>query len=219
MKNRIERILKYCEGEILDIGCLQHNLDNVNSEDWLHGVLCKHFSKVVGIDIADDVLELRRLGYEVYKADAEDFNLGRKFDTIVAGEIIEHLSNPGKFLECVKKHLKKGGKLIITTPNVFWVEYWVRKLFKKLKVNEQHTAWYDYTVLSQLVSRYDFEIKICEFIIEKYQPKTLIGYLWHNILFPFLSLILPKELVSETILVVLTHKQQRHEQQNNGVFK
>ncbi|KXB06248.1 hypothetical protein AKJ53_00930 [candidate division MSBL1 archaeon SCGC-AAA382F02] len=32
--------------------------------------------------------------------------------------MIEHLSNPGKFLESAKKHLKKDGKLVLTTPNL-----------------------------------------------------------------------------------------------------
>jgi 2-polyprenyl-3-methyl-5-hydroxy-6-metoxy-1,4-benzoquinol methylase len=77
--------------------------DRLDSENWLHGVLKRNFDTVIGIDISEEVLELRKYGYEVYVVNAEDFDLDRKFETIVVGELIEHLSNPGKFLECAKK--------------------------------------------------------------------------------------------------------------------
>jgi len=206
MNRRIQKILEHCKGEILDIGCLQHSIENVSSEDWLHGILCKNFENVVGIDIAEDVLKLREFGYNVYQANAENFDLGRKFDTIVAGELIEHLSNPGNFLECVKKHLKKEGVLILTTPNLFWIEYWVRKLFGKLKINEETVAWYNFTLLKQLVSRHGFVIQEYEFIQEKYKPRTIGGFFWHALLMPVLRRILPKEMLGEKIFVVLKVK-------------
>ena len=206
MNQRIRKILEYCRGDILDIGCLQHNIDKTNSANWLHGKLCENFKNVVGIDISEDVLKLRKFGYTVYRANAENFNLDKKFDTIVAGELIEHLSNPGNFLECAKRHLKKGGILILTTPNPFWIEYWIRKIFGKLKVNEEHTAWFDLTVLRQLVSRHGFIIRKYEFIQEKYKPKTLLGFFWHILLMPLLRRILPEEVLGEKILVVLEVK-------------
>ena len=44
---------------------------------------------------------------------------GKKFDTIVASEVIEHVHNSVKiFLEC-NRHLKTGGILIITTDNPY----------------------------------------------------------------------------------------------------
>jgi 2-polyprenyl-3-methyl-5-hydroxy-6-metoxy-1,4-benzoquinol methylase len=48
--------------------------------------------KVVGVDIQkEDVERLRKLGYEVVWGDVTTINLGKKFDVIVAGELIEHL--------------------------------------------------------------------------------------------------------------------------------
>lgn len=213
MNERIRKILEYCKGEILDIGCLQHSIDKISSKNWLHGILCKKFgfNNVVGIDISDEVLKLRELGYNVYKANAEDFNLNKKFDTVIAGELIEHLSNPGKFLECVKRHLKKDGLLILTTPNPFWIEYWIRLIFKKLKINEEHTAWFDLTVLRQLASRYGFEVVDSDYIIETYKPKTIIGFIWHKLLNPILKRILPREVLGEKIFVVLRVKDEDHE--------
>ena len=42
------------------------------------------------------------------------------FDTITAGETIEHLENPAFFLRECKRVLKPKGKLIITTPNPYF---------------------------------------------------------------------------------------------------
>lgn len=42
---------------------------------------------------------------------------GRLFDTIICGELIEHLENPYAFLRDVRTLLSPGGRLIVTTPN------------------------------------------------------------------------------------------------------
>ena len=96
-KKRIE-IIARCEGNsILDIGSVATQLEslkrNIENNLWLHAELAKRFNKVVGIDILKkEIQELRRMGYDVRYGNAEDFELNEKFDTIVAGELIEHLS-------------------------------------------------------------------------------------------------------------------------------
>lgn len=45
------------------------------------------------------------------------------FDNVVAGDVIEHLENPSHFLREANRVLKKGGRLVLCTPqaNDWWV--------------------------------------------------------------------------------------------------
>lgn len=44
----------------------------------------------------------------------------QEFETILCFETIEHVSNPAGFINELFRVLKKGGKMILTTPNILW---------------------------------------------------------------------------------------------------
>jgi 2-polyprenyl-3-methyl-5-hydroxy-6-metoxy-1,4-benzoquinol methylase len=91
---------------VLDIGCVNHTLSTHQMRYWLHGILREQAAYLVGLDCEKEQVEqLRKEGYNVVCADATDFNLGQQFDLVFAGEIIEHLTCPGKLLACAKRHL------------------------------------------------------------------------------------------------------------------
>jgi len=51
------------------------------------------------VDIDDEGIKiLREEGYHVRTDNVMTMNLEEQFDVIIAGEIIEHLDNPGQFL-------------------------------------------------------------------------------------------------------------------------
>jgi 2-polyprenyl-3-methyl-5-hydroxy-6-metoxy-1,4-benzoquinol methylase len=73
----------------------------------------------VGLD-----LERSQAGYTQYEeeiqGDVRDIATllaDRKFDTVICGELIEHLEDPYAFLRDVSRHIAPGGRLVITTPN------------------------------------------------------------------------------------------------------
>ena len=162
MDTRADRILQYVKGPyILDIGCVGH-VAEPNSPYWVHEQLHQNFSHVIGIDINEKEIEkLRSLGYDgLHVASAETFTLPHKFDTIVAGELIEHLCNPGLFLERAKEHLTEGGRLVITTPYPFSLLYTLYALFKFPKTcqNPEHTCWFCPRTIGELARRSGFRI-------------------------------------------------------------
>ena len=49
--------------------------------------------------------------------------INKKFDSIIVGEVIEHLESPIGFVRFCKTMLKQPGRLIITTPNATGLQY------------------------------------------------------------------------------------------------
>ena len=153
-----EKIISYVKGrEILDIGFVDHDLEKSKSPLWVHAFLRKYSKNVFGIDILkESIKELKQKGYNVAYGNAENFSIKKKFDLIFAGELIEHLSNPGLFLDRCKKHLKKGGVLILTTPNSFNLTENIKNVIylrANPRVNPEHTCYYTPRTITELIRR------------------------------------------------------------------
>lgn len=90
---------------------------------------------------------------KIKRDDVETMNLKKKFDVIIAGDIIEHLYNPGSFLQNMKRHLKSDGILFISTPNIR-----SRCVLPFYKTNPEHTLWHDRYTIRTLLNASGFEI-------------------------------------------------------------
>ena len=206
MKTREEKILAWVNGpSILDVGCTDHVVRD-GSVYWLHKYLSDNFPRVVGIDISDDNLQrMRSLGYEnLFKMNAESFSFDQKFDTIVAGELIEHLSNPGLFLDRARLHLRPGGRLIITTPYVFAILYvlYANLKYPKTCENPEHTHWLCAETMRNLATRHGFRECHFELVMDYRLDNSSWKYrifAWMIISFRFL---LPKRLRNNVMLFV-----------------
>lgn len=129
---------------------------------WL---TCPESKKVVGVDINEnEVLKLKKLGYNVVYADVQDPNLSKllkeKFDVIVASEIIEHLSNPGLFLDNIKLCLKKNGTLVLTTPNAQYIKHYLSSWSHSI----DHVVTFTLQLLLQLLQRHNYLILEKQFL-------------------------------------------------------
>lgn len=160
---RIRDIVREIDGgNVLDIGCVQHDPQKRNDPNWLHQHLYEPADAVLGVDRdSEDVEKLQAAGYNVVTGDAEVLDIDGKYDYVVAGELIEHLSNPGKFLQAVKDRLTNGGHLILTTPNVWcWarLKYLIRE--DGVPCNPEHTHYHDEVTLRQLLNRHGYHINM-----------------------------------------------------------
>lgn len=191
-KNKLFRnIYSLIKGkDVLDIGCIEHTINSkIDNPFWVHQFL-KDNANVLGIDILkDEVKYLCDEGYNMKVANAETFELDKKFDVIFAGELIEHLSNPGLLLRQSKKHLKKDGLLILTTPNTFYLPR-LLKCIKNIEddpdVNPEHTTWFSPSTLCTLLTREGFDtISIKKF--DAAAPKITLKSKFKNGLSGFLS--------------------------------
>ncbi len=103
-----------------DAGC--HEL-NEQSGAWLHEHLARTAGELIGLDLDEAGVERAHAqGYEAYVVDCRDVEALAALDlapaeVVVAGEVIEHLDDPGSFLEGLHALVAPGGVLVITTPN------------------------------------------------------------------------------------------------------
>lgn len=121
----------------------------------LHEILYHQFNykELVGLDI-------NPVGfYNIRYGDAQSFNIKKKFDLILAPDIIEHLPNLEGFLKSCKRHMAKNAKLVITTPNPFKIGNIARILFKGYTINDpNHIAYFDEHTLSNLLGNFGFRV-------------------------------------------------------------
>ena len=93
---------------VLDIGMGEHSIEYVNKKQWKHEYIKNAASYILGVDILEPLVEsLIKKGYNVKCMDATgDGFLGEMFDTVICGDVIEHVNNPVKLLEFAGRHIK-----------------------------------------------------------------------------------------------------------------
>lgn len=143
--------------EVLDLGVVAHTLDNClrHRDQWLHALIKDESASVVGVDIlAAEAKELQRMGYDVVVGDATRIRLDRKFDVVVCGDLVEHVSDTGGLLETIAFHLRDDGIALITTPNPFAVTRFFNVLADGwTDINAEHVSWICPQTMFQLAER------------------------------------------------------------------
>lgn len=163
---------------VLDLGCIRHNADFArNDPNWLHQKIWDVSKSVVGIDYLDEeVRKLQNLGYDIRFGDVtKPLQLEGQFDVIVAGDLIEHLTNFEGFFDNCSRLLRQGGVLIISTPNPFFTDEFHYVSYKRnFLINPEHTCWIDPQALSQLAQRFGFRITDIHFLTNPWRLGSLI---------------------------------------------
>lgn len=186
---------------VLDIGFHGQGV-SFKDPNWPHRMIRDRTENLYGLDL--DFNEDMIFKKENYmKGNAENFSFNKKFDIIFAGDLIEHLSNPGNFLETVKEHLEKNGKLVITTPNTFNLYNIIEKIFKnEPTVNKDHICYFNYKTIKVLLERYDLKIveKSYLYRLDVTYKKSFFKRV-QDLLYFFLSIFTTKYL--ETLVLVI----------------
>jgi len=168
--NRVDLLMEACRGRhVLHLGCTNYpyTKESLAEGSLLHGKLAEISESISGFDNDTFSLELMRdAGFDhLYEADLErlaETEFNKSVDVIVAGEMIEHLSNPGLFLEGIKRFMSDETELLITTINAYsalrFVQYALRgKGGVNEPVHPDHVAYYSYRTLNLLLERHGFQ--------------------------------------------------------------
>lgn len=121
---------KIREKNVLDIGC---------SDGYGSYVLAKYAKKCVAIDIDRITIKCAKEKYtssnlRFISMNALDISWKKRFDVVIAFQVIEHIQEENSFLEKIKQSLKKNGVAIFSTPN------------RRLRLDDGQAPWNPYHV-------------------------------------------------------------------------
>jgi len=144
---------------VLHVGCSDFPItkQRIKEKTLLHLMLQSTAKKVVGIDLSEEGIGvLKENGIDnVFAMDAENIDLSDKFDVILAGDVLEHLNNPGLFLEKASSLLNPGGEVIIGVPSALTFNNLRTWLLGRELVHVDHTFYFSPKTLSGLCARFD----------------------------------------------------------------
>lgn len=145
---------------------------HLGAVDYFKGSVCSFHEKLnavansligIGNDLSGIGLAKRRGIDNILYGDVERINMEvipEIFEVTIAGEIIEHLSNPGCFLEATKPLMDNSTQLLITTPNAYCLHRFIESSLMRLEwSHSDHVCYYSYTTLKCLVERHGYDIE------------------------------------------------------------
>lgn len=135
------------------------------NEKLLHQKLREAECDVMGVDIDGTGIAFLRERYgidDIVCGDLEALDTlfaPSSFEVVLAADVMEHLNNPGRFLDGAGRVLKPGGVLIVTVPNAFSLKKFIGvSLFRQERNHPDHVCFYSYMNLYELLNRFGFVI-------------------------------------------------------------
>jgi 2-polyprenyl-3-methyl-5-hydroxy-6-metoxy-1,4-benzoquinol methylase len=148
---------------VLDIGVAEHDLTHyANKETWKHGMIKSVAATCLGVDILQPMVErLNADGYECLCVDAtSDIDIGKRFNYVHIGDVIEHVSDPIKLIRFAARHLAENGEIVVTTPNPYFYQNIVRVIREGMLVaNFEHVTWIGESMAQEIAHRADVELR------------------------------------------------------------
>lgn len=144
---RMKKMAAFASGRVLDIGFAK--VPNA----YLKG-------SITGLDRQE--VPIPRTYSSVVVGDISELCFApESFDTLVAGELIEHLEQPIKFLHDCYEALRPGGRLVLSTPNPYYPPYIILNwlLIRKYFFSDDHLFAFTPRLLERLCKRAGFEVE------------------------------------------------------------
>lgn len=124
----------------------------------IHALITEKAAHCVGVDIdAAAVAALHEHGVytnviaaDVLTLDRADVHLDT-IDVVFAGDIIEHIANPGQFLQGIAQVADPGATLVLTTPNAFGLFNFVRYCLCRTYEGNEHVCSFNVATICQLL--------------------------------------------------------------------
>jgi 2-polyprenyl-3-methyl-5-hydroxy-6-metoxy-1,4-benzoquinol methylase len=195
IEGRMQFVINQCRGQrVLHIGCVDTGVlrERFERGELLHQKLNAVARDLWGSDINEDGLRfLKDRGYtQLALADAsfigENPDLQTQiFDIIVATELMEHLSNPGMFLDSLKQLMEPDQThLIVSVPNAFRLRSLVYLLRRIEYVHPDHNYWYSSYTIMNLLKKHGYQVIETHMYMAGKMSLTSFNSLRTNLLHP-----------------------------------
>lgn len=132
---------------ILEIGC--------GKGKFLKNLCIKGNNKGLGLDtsyVGKRNILSGKISF-IKKQFDKNIKLQKKFDFIIARQVVEHIINPIEFFRTIRKNLNQNGKVFFEIPNLDW-------MLKNLSIWDfyyEHCCYYDYFILKKFLQLTGFK--------------------------------------------------------------
>ncbi len=172
-KKKLDDIASYEPvGRLLDVGCGPGLFMKLAQErGW----------QVVGVDLSEEAVKKGKKDKITIKHGTLDSaKLGQNmFDVITGFQLIEHVQKPDALLRKMSARIKKGGLIVITTPDKkgflaqlsgkHWFEYY----------NKEHLFFFNQKSLREMIEKAGFEVITCK---TEFGRRLDLPYVWDRLL-------------------------------------
>ncbi len=159
-RNRILVELAALGERVLELGC---------ADGFISRHLTERGCRVTAVEVDPEAAERARQWCEqvlVYDLNRLDWTqqLKGKFDTVLCGDVLEHLVNPDVALRQIHTLLTPSGRVIISLPNIAHIRIRLKLLFGKFEyesagiMDVTHLRFYTYKTARELIERAGFRI-------------------------------------------------------------
>jgi len=153
----------------LDVGC---------GLGYFSEIACKKGAVVTGIDVGEELINKvhkklpngKFITASISKLPFKD----RCFDIVLCTEVVEHVENQKKAISEIMRVVKKGGLIIVTTPNKNFQSLFI--LLSNIGIRPYHgnEKWFSLGELKHILSRYGLIIK--EYYFNFIFPSKITDY-------------------------------------------
>ncbi len=159
-------ILQSIRGKkVLHLGCTEasQTTARLRHGSHLHIQMAGVAIELWGVDIDPSGLQLLREAGIGNLVEGSVYDLGslpipHDFDVVVAGELLEHLANPGLFLAELRRVCSSTTTVLLTTPNCYSIKQFIHALLGEDAVDATHTAVYGFSTLNTLLTCSGFQV-------------------------------------------------------------
>ena len=132
-------------GELLDVGC---------GYGFLLEEATEFFQSRTGLEFSHEAAAIASSKADrVYEGGLEQLPADKKFDCIIATQVIEHIYDPLTFLRKLAGHTKPGGKIVLATPDMGGMLRRVMgRRWPSFKIPE-HILYFDAATLSAMMTK------------------------------------------------------------------